>query len=307
MRVAVSFLIFVTYATQARSARAREFTHVRGSSHTCEGVHTRAREFTHVRAEVPASHELAGAAQPSRLQPGRLANSEPAHLGQFPYQALIVGDHTSVCGGSLISEAWVLTSGLCAYHQSSFQVSLGLTNMSDSERGKKTFVSREAILHEDFNIYTFVNDIALIHVTAHVIFSPLLSPVGLPAFADASQSYDDREVDVSGWGEMCDGGNYVDNLHFISTYVISNARCAGVYPDYAVPASKLCTWDSRNEGLLHFDSGDPVVLRGQRGPVQVGVGSFSARSVCRAALPSAHTRVTAYLGWLNNHTRLIVA
>jgi secreted trypsin-like serine protease len=44
----------------------------------------------------------------------QIVNGEDAVLGQFPWQALIYIDDTSVCGGSLILDNWVLTAAHCA-------------------------------------------------------------------------------------------------------------------------------------------------------------------------------------------------
>lgn len=49
---------------------------------------------------------------------GRITNGELAHRGQFPYQVgllMHLPKGTAWCGGSLISNRYVLTAGHCAH------------------------------------------------------------------------------------------------------------------------------------------------------------------------------------------------
>nr|CAD7579210.1 unnamed protein product [Timema californicum] len=49
---------------------------------------------------------------PAELQP-RITNGVPAKLGQFPWQVAIMVDSSVLCGGSLISDQWILTAAHC--------------------------------------------------------------------------------------------------------------------------------------------------------------------------------------------------
>jgi secreted trypsin-like serine protease len=43
----------------------------------------------------------------------RITNGNTASRGQFPWQAALYVDGSSFCGGSLISDLWVLTAAHC--------------------------------------------------------------------------------------------------------------------------------------------------------------------------------------------------
>lgn len=47
---------------------------------------------------------------------GRIIGGEPARAGQFPFAAAVYSttvDGTFFCGGTLLTEQWVLTAGQC--------------------------------------------------------------------------------------------------------------------------------------------------------------------------------------------------
>jgi secreted trypsin-like serine protease len=45
----------------------------------------------------------------------RITNGYTADRGQFPWQAALYVDGSSFCGGSLISDRWILTAAHCTY------------------------------------------------------------------------------------------------------------------------------------------------------------------------------------------------
>jgi len=49
-----------------------------------------------------------------KVQAPKIVNGYPAVEGQFPHQAAIIIDGSNFCGGSLLSEIWVLTAAHCA-------------------------------------------------------------------------------------------------------------------------------------------------------------------------------------------------
>ena len=50
---------------------------------------------------------------PLNEQDHRITGGQDAVCGQFPWQAAIIIDNRFFCGGSLISDQWVLTAAHC--------------------------------------------------------------------------------------------------------------------------------------------------------------------------------------------------
>lgn len=55
--------------------------------------------------------ELAVCGRP--VYSGRIVGGQPAALGRWPWQVSLQYDQTHICGGSLVSEHWVLTAAHC--------------------------------------------------------------------------------------------------------------------------------------------------------------------------------------------------
>ena len=50
---------------------------------------------------------------PPKEQANRITGGSTAARGQFPWQVALIIDSGSFCGGSLISDRWVLTAAHC--------------------------------------------------------------------------------------------------------------------------------------------------------------------------------------------------
>ncbi|GLH16640.1 Blast:Serine proteases 1/2 [Gryllus bimaculatus] len=102
----------------------------------------------------------------------RIINGVQASRGQFPYQAALYLNGNGFCGGSLISQRWVLTAAHCAFGISSFTVYLGAQDISSaSEEGRVVVTTRSKIVHSGYLVLLPPNDIALIDLGQDVPLS----------------------------------------------------------------------------------------------------------------------------------------
>ena len=76
------------------------------------------------------------------------------------------------CGGTLISDEWVMTAGHCADGASSVQVMLGAHNVREAaEEGRMEIMSTDIFKHESYNPILIHNDIALIKLPEPIQFN----------------------------------------------------------------------------------------------------------------------------------------
>jgi len=110
----------------------------------------------------------------------QLIGGDFAHLGWYPWNALVFYEMNNICGGSLILPNWVLTAAQCAgyltfysLHTSpgttkhchcryNFSVTLGNINFNNPSEGFVRQWGSESYRHELFNPSTLVHDIALL-------------------------------------------------------------------------------------------------------------------------------------------------
>ncbi len=130
-----------------------------------------------------------------------IVGGSTASEGEFPFMASIQSkgqDGTSghFCGGSVISNRWVLTAAHCLQGTApgEIQVGVGRTNIDDLSTGQTLSVDR-IVVHPDYaDTGTF--DAALVHVTADIA-SP---SIALTAVGEDSLEADGAPLTVAGWG-----------------------------------------------------------------------------------------------------------
>ncbi|XP_059473822.1 brachyurin-like [Neocloeon triangulifer] len=212
-----------------------------------------------------------------------------ASLGQFPWHALIDVDKTLLCGGSLISTQYVLTTAFCT--GASYDITLGLITLNPNDPGSVRINSRFGCPHPKYS-YTMnrIYDINLIKLPTRVTFTANISPVRLAS--DATKNLTGLKLNVSGFGQTWESGGYSNNLKFASVTVISKQACAGWYPGNLTNAT-ICTKHPNRTSACNGDSGGALVYKG----VQYGVYSLSNQEGCVYG-PTYYTRVTTLLPWI---------
>ncbi|XP_062542074.1 collagenase-like [Armigeres subalbatus] len=235
---------------------------------------------------------------------GRVVNGQTATLGQFPFQVLLkvnfVPGGSALCGGSLLSDQWVLTAGHCTEGASSFEVHLGAVDFDNKEDdGRVVLTATEYYRHENYDPLFATNDVAVVKLPQPVEFNDRVQPVKLPKGSD---SFSDRKAVVSGWGLQKNGGKVAEKLQYAPLTVISNDECSKTFSALVIKPSTLCAEGEHAESPCNGDSGGPLVLEG--GNVQVGVVSFGHAEGCELGYPVAFARLTSFVDWVKEKTGL---
>ncbi|XP_059477126.1 brachyurin-like [Neocloeon triangulifer] len=232
-----------------------------------------------------------------------ILGGDKATTGAVPYQALIICKGRWLCGGSLISNQWVLTAAHCVINCTTFIISIGGIQRSVNETGEYIAETNVSIAHPQYNSITLQNDIACIKLLRPVTLSQTIQVIKIPSVNLANQSFVNQNVTASGYGLTSTRGNASDFLMRVGLVVGNNTVAAGVFGVEKVTSKIICTVADPVKATCNGDSGGPLTALIGNVLYQIGIVSFGASISCNN-YPSCFTRVTSFLGWLSDTTSL---
>ena len=248
--------------------------------------------------------------------PTRIVGGEAVQVNEFPWQVGIVTKGSSFvwCGGSLISNRWVLTAAHCMAGRQAhgLQLLLGEHNYYEENEAASVRMNVAAIVnHPDYDQQLTNNDFSLLKLAKPLNFGnhPDIRPICLPEGDD--DTYEGDVATVTGWGTTSSGGPTSPILRGVDVTVLTNVACQA---DYGYPAE----WITREMLCAHTpgggkdacqgDSGGPLVCAGDGDGVTPGqnfelIGVVSWGVGCAGAdYPGVYARVSTQLAWIKNIT-----
>ncbi|KAL5278630.1 hypothetical protein ACFFRR_003329 [Megaselia abdita] len=289
--------------TSRKHGEEKDETH-----HNSEKKH----EKSHVENEVETVFPIK--ATEVEEKSARITGGKMAEAGQFPYQAGLLtrrGEHFSWCGGSLISDQWILTAAHCIDGVTKqVGVFLGTKNIKQLDNDTQIFwvkKKEDLIPHEDYytNPTTIWNDIALIKLPEKTKMNDKVKPVKLAIRSDAEKTYVGEEIRSSGWGLTRDSDKAItDLLRFVDTPVLDLKNCSDYYRPGSILSTHVCMDTHDAKSVCSGDSGGPMLLKDT--DIQIGLTSFGQKGKCEKGVPSVFTRISYYLDWIADKTGLDV-
>lgn len=175
-------------------------------------------------------------ASSSKITP-YLLNGNDAQITEFPYLVSIQEVNVQVCGGSLLSEKWILSGARCFYRRlvEKLIVEYGNTEITPGVNGPRRIELERTIIHENFALTPRSNDIGLAESKVPIVTGfhntfAKLAPSGNKFNAG-------HMVVHAGWGQIENGERYTF-LQKADFTVLSLNDCIAQLSENSAPPTK---------------------------------------------------------------------
>lgn len=235
----------------------------------------------------------------------KIVGGTDADISDFPWQVYYEAGQY-MCGGSIISEDWVITAAHCTRNKDGTAVPLsemfiraGTTNPYQSHSGK-TYLISEVIVHEDFNNRTLDNDLALLKLQQPVDMVNAKA-VRLLTAADVLEGASDPGVMtwVTGWGlTRVSPEEFPWILQKVQLPIVSKEQASVVWKNISDDVV-MAGYRNADRDACNGDSGGPMVVSVSGEYRLAGITSWGSED-CDTY--SAYTRISAYEDWIRTNT-----
>ncbi|XP_062542610.1 serine protease hepsin-like [Armigeres subalbatus] len=236
---------------------------------------------------------------------GKIVGGSTSKENAYPWMVALYYRDRFTCGGSLITDRYILTAAHCVFRLSParFRVQLLVHNRTQPTTNSVER-SVKAIKTFFYSGLSNNNDIALMELTFPVtIAEDHLVPICLPQTNDAL--YDGKMAVVTGWGKTAYGGLSA-TLQELEVPILTNSRCrrAG-YWLFEITNRMLCAgYIEGGRDSCQGDSGGPLQVYNNETHRYELVGIVSwGRACAQKNYPGVYTRVNKFLRWINNNVK----
>ena len=142
---------------------------------------------------------------------GRIVGGVEAAEHAWPWQVALFIDDAWFCGGSIISENYILTAAHCVDGASYFDVMAGAHNVREaSEPCRVEVTSYNGWTHPSWNSNDLSGDLALIELPSPLPMNDCISTICLPDSGDSPAV--GSLVTVTGWGKPSDSAGGISEV-----------------------------------------------------------------------------------------------
>uniref|UniRef100_A0A671FE32 Peptidase S1 domain-containing protein n=1 Tax=Rhinolophus ferrumequinum TaxID=59479 RepID=A0A671FE32_RHIFE len=235
----------------------------------------------------------------------KITGGEPAEITDFPWQVSIFHRGKHLCGGSILSEWWILTASHCFINKNKSALEIIHSEKNVNTKNLTKMKVDKLIIHPYFDSWLLDNDIALLLLKSPFNLGVKKAPICLSEVTDIKRW---RNCWVSGWGITSDQLLNYSRHFFQPTHkmvLVKWKKCYHVMP--MITRNMLCAGSpERGKDACQGDSGGPLVcqrITNKTSWYQLGIVSWGV-GCGRKNLPGVYTKVSNYLLWIKKETTM---
>jgi len=228
----------------------------------------------------------------------------------YPWQVRLTIDGDLLCGGTILSDRWVLTAAHCCEEASSILITIGDYDRSTEDAGEFTVAARDIIMHPEYQQHpqsNHANDICLLR-TPNLKAKKNADTVYAAACLPTADYQHGEACHVSGWGgwgkalravgvnlmsiEFCNDPKNVDAI-MVNKTIDKLEMCAGT-PDSTDDDNTLV---DAGKGACQRDSGGPLTCVRNGQPVVAGIYSWG-KDCFDEGKPGVYVNTFSYTDWI---------
>lgn len=220
---------------------------------------------------------------------GRIVGGTSTTIASRPFQvSLRTTSNFHFCGGSIITNRWVISAAHCLLGQSTTAIK-AVVGTDRLNAGGTAYNITQIVNHPSYTDVSKGFDVGLIKTTTNITFSANVATINLPTAAIGSGI----SAVVSGWGQLSNPGSASIQLQALVVTTLANANCKQYVS--GLPANTICTQTPVGKGVCMGDSGGPLTAYG----TQV-IGIVSYGTPCALGYPDVYTSVYDHRVWIQS-------
>lgn len=251
-----------------------------------------------------------------------IVGGKDAEAGEFPFMAALGWEESSgyeyYCGGTLISENFVLTAAHCTSRRGlqPAVVRLGDLNLKSSadDGNVKSIKVKNIIIHPGYAYPSHNDDIALVEMEERVPASSFNNFIRAACiWTRTTPDFDQNKAITTGWGDQ-QTTNASDKLQKVTLELYENDVCKRNYKvdGRTLPGgildNMLCSgFLPGGRDSCQGDSGGPLLTKKSQGNCEhyhiIGVTSFGKGCALRN-VAGVYTRVASFIDWIEQNVWL---